>query len=119
MDPAVYGEVVEGGLEILADGDDVTGVGVGRGRLEAVPPVQGFRGCGFFDDVVEELVDFFFSFSDSDHDAGFGDSALGFDAGEELDRAIVLSAGSDGGVASADGFDIVGDDVGLGIDDHL
>ncbi len=69
MDPAVDGEVVAGGLEVLADGDDVATVAlmIGHG-----------------DEVVEHVEDFVFAFADADHDSGFGDAALGFDAGEEF-----------------------------------
>ncbi len=104
MDPAVDGEVVAGWLEILADGDDVTRVAIVTGHG---------------DEVVEHVEDFVFAFADTDHDAGFGDGALGFDAGEEFHGAFVLRAGADGGVATADGFEIVGDDFWFGVDDHL
>ena len=60
-----------------------------------------------------------FAFADADHDAGFGDGALGFDAGEEFHGAFVLGAGADGGVATVDGFEVVGDDFWFGVDDHL
>ena len=133
VDPTVDGEVVEGGLKVLADGDDVAGVGVGGASLpyglgsliRGKPLLYGWgslnQSCdaGFLDDVVEEFVDFFFSFTDTDHDAGLGDSTLGLNPGQQFDRAFVLGARSDGGVASADGLHIVGDDVGPGVDDHL
>ncbi len=64
-------------------------------------------------------MDFFAPLADADHDAGFGDSALGFDAAEEFDRAFVASSRPDGRVAASDGFQVVRDDVGFGIDDHL
>ncbi len=73
MDPAVDGEVIAGWLEVLADGDDVAGVTL------AILSVGGHG-----DEVVEHFEDFFFAFADADHDAGFGDAALGFDAGEEF-----------------------------------
>jgi len=104
VDPAVDGEVIAGRLEVLSDGDDVAGVAlmIGHGHQ-----------------VVEHVEDFFFAFTDTDHDSGFGDAALDFDALEEFECSFVLGAGADSGVASFDGFEVVGDDLGLRVDDHL
>jgi len=104
MDPSFYREVVAGGLEVLSDGDDVAGV--------ALVVCHGHQ-------VIEHFEDFIFAFADADHDAGFGDPALGFDALEEFHGAFVLRAGTNRWVAAFDGFEVVSDDLGFGIDDHL
>ncbi len=115
MDPAVDREVVAGRLEVLTDRDDVARV---ASRLVVFVAWSGVVG-GHRDEVVEELEDFFFAFADSDHDPGLGDGALCFDAFEEFHRALVACAWAYGGVTAADGFEVVRDDVGLRVDDHL
>lgn len=115
MDPAVDREVVAGGLEVLADGDDVARVAAGLVVLVAGSGVV----CGHRDEVVEHVEDFFFAFTDADHDAGLGDGALCFDAFEEFHRALIAGAWSHGWMTAADGLEVVGDDVGLRVDDHL
>lgn len=115
MDPAVDREVVSGRLEVLSDRDDVARVASRLVVLVAWSVVVG----GHRDEVVEELEDFFFAFTDPDHDPGFGDGALCFDALEQFHRALVSRAWAHGGVTTTDGFEVVRDDVGLRVDDHL
>lgn len=115
MDPAVDREVVSGRLEVLTDRDDVARVASRLVVLVAWSVVVG----GHRDEIIEEFEDFFFAFTDTDHDPGFGDGALCFDALEQFHRALVSRAWAHGGVTTTDSFEVVRDDVGLRVDDHL
>lgn len=115
VDPAVDGQVVAGGLEVLAEGDDVAGVAAGGIFGVAFAGVV----AGDAGEVGHEFHDFVLAFADADHDGGFGDAALGLDAAEQFHRAVVAGAGPHGGVAALHGFEVVGDDGWFGVDDHL
>ena len=104
VDESCDGQVVGGGLEVLADGEDIAGA---------------LGGGGESDDVLHQLGDFVVGFADADHDAGLGDEVLFFRAAEELDGAVVLGLGADVAVAAGDGLEVVSEDVGLGVEDGL
>ncbi len=98
VDPAVDGEVLLGGLEVLADGEDIDIVGA---------------------KVAEGLEEFFVGFADADHEAGFGDEVLGLGTLEEFEGAFVFGLGADFSVLRRDGFGVVVEDVGFGVEDGL
>src|ERR1043165_7576976 len=104
--PAVDGQAVARGLEVLADGED------------GAPSPTALRARRLLN-LFHQGQDFIVALADADHDAGLGDASLLLDAAEELQRAVELGAGADGGVHAADGLEVVVDDVGAGVDHHL
>jgi len=98
-DPAVDGEVVARGLEVLADGEDV--------------------GLGLVVDLFHEVDDLGVFLADADHDAGLRDQTRILADAQQLDGAVELGLGADGGVAAADGFEVVVEDFGACVDDEL
>jgi len=98
-DPSGDGQVVAGGLKVLADGEDIAG-------------------CGG-DDIAHELFDLGIGFADADHDAGFGGEVPVLGAAEQFDGAVVFSLGPHDGVEAADGFHVVVEDFGSLVEDEL
>lgn len=90
-DVGAHRQVVAGGLEVLADGEEGAG-----GRAQ----------------VAEGFDDFFGGFAEAEHEAGFGgDSGVG-DLAEDGQAGFVVGYASHEGGQAADGFDVVGQDVG-------
>ena len=95
------GEVLFRRAEVLAEGED------------------GDAGVA---EVVHGLEDFGFGFAEAEHDAAFGgDLAAGhfFGAFEDVETAVVLGAAADERGEALDGFEVVIEDVGAGVDDGL
>jgi hypothetical protein len=97
-----YGEVLGGGLEVLAEGEDIaTGVA----------------------EVPEGLEEFRFGFAEAEHEAGLGlwgrVSGAGFDFLEETEGAVVGGAVADGGGEASDGFEVMVEDVGPAGEDGI
>src|SRR5262245_39654862 len=103
-DPAVDGEVVARGLEVLPDREDVAGILAGAGG-----PLN----------VIEQVDHFLVALADADHDARLRDAALLLHPPQQLERAVELGARPHRRVDPADRLEVVVDDVGLGVDDHL
>jgi len=95
---AVDGQVVGGGLEVLADGEDVA---------------RAAAGLGGIDEFAHQVSDFLVAFADTDHNAGFGDEAGFFGAAEEGEGLLVFGLGADGGVEAGDGFEVVTEHIRL------
>lgn len=98
------GRMLAGGLEVLADGENVAGTGGAAGGVE---------------DIAHQLSNFVVFFAYADHDARLGGEAGGFGAAEDFEGAVVLGLGADGAVEAADGFHVVVEDVGAGVEDEL
>ena len=107
--------MVAGGLEVLSDRDDVARI-ASRWVLWIALTVVFRCAC---DQIVEHLEDFFFALADPDHDPGFGNAALRFDSAEQFDGPFIFGAWAHRGVTTLDGFEIVRQNIGLCVDDHL
>ena len=97
-DPAIHGQMLRGGTEVLADGEDV----------------ELLRGH-----VAEGGGDLGFLFANAEHDARFDDETGGLGAAQELERALVLRLRADGLLQAGYGLDVVVENVGLGVEDGL
>jgi len=96
--PALDFEMLRGGLEILADGENVGLVG---------------------GDVAEGLLDLSLSLPEAEHDAGLGDEAAGFGVLEDGAGAVVAGLDADGFLETFNGFQVVVKNVGLGVEDGV
>lgn len=99
-DVAHDGEMFGGRAEVLAEGDDVD--------------VVGFE-------VAQDLDDFVFGFAEAEHKAGFsGDIGVElFGVGEHVEGPLVACAEADLAVEAGDGFGVVVEHIGGGIDDDF
>jgi hypothetical protein len=96
--PAGDGPVLGGGLEVLADGEDVDAVG---------------------GDVAEGLLDFVGFFAEAEHDAGLGGEIAGFGVAEDGAGAVVAGLDADGFLEAFDGLEVVVKNIGLGVEDEV
>lgn len=92
------GEVFGGGAEILSDGGD---------------------GDVVVAEVGEDVDDLLVGFAESDHETGLGGDigAEGMGAGEHFEGAFVAGADADLFIEAGNGFDVVVEDVGGGVED--
>ncbi len=97
-DPAVDGEVLRSRLEVLAESEDVDVV---------------------FAEFEEGFAEFFLGFADAEHEAGFGDEAAAFRVAEDGDGAIPAGLDADLLLEASNGFDIVIQDVGFGVENDV
>ncbi len=97
-DPAIDGQVIARRLKILPDGQDV--------------------GLGVLTHIVHKLKHFVIALPDAKHDAGLGHKAAVFDTAQNLQGSFILSLGSHGWVHSANRFHIVGQNLGVSMDDR-
>ncbi len=96
--PAGNGGVVGGGLQILADGDDVHAGGA---------------------EVAEGLGNLVLLLAEAEHDAGFRHKAAALRVAQEVERAVVARGFADGALEPFDRFEVVVEDVGLGVEDGV
>jgi hypothetical protein len=99
VDPPFDGQVVPGGLQVLADGQDV----------RITPGL----------DIIHQVVDLVFLLTDPHHDPGLGDQAVGLELLEDLEGSLVLGLRSDGRMHPDDRLHVVGDDLRTCITDQL
>jgi hypothetical protein len=95
------GQMISGGLKVLAEGEDVA--------------VGGAK-------ILHGGVEFDFGFAEAKHDSGFCEHAIGgagFDFGENGQGSIVGGAGTDVGGEAANGFEVVVENFGLGFDHDI
>ncbi len=96
--PAIHFLVLLGGLEILADGEDIA--------------VDGTQ-------VAQQLFDFLFLLANAEHDAALGHEAALLGVVEHPQGAVVARGFADRALEALHGLHVVVENVGLGVEDDV